>query len=94
MLKTVLPQKAAICLTADAWSSLHMESFTTVTAHFITAEWDLKEAVLSTEASEDCHTAANIARTLRAVADNFQIRRKVTSCVHDNAANITLAGSM
>ena len=36
--KTVLSKQASVSLTTDAWSSMHMESFTTVTAHYLTSE--------------------------------------------------------
>ena len=71
-----------------------MESFTTVTAHYLTSEWPLEETVLSTEASEERHTAVNIANCIREVVDKFALRSKVVACVHDNTANVMLAGSM
>ena len=71
-----------------------MESYTTVTAHFIYKDWELKEAVLSTASTEERHTAVNICNHLLKVAEDYRIQDKVSGCVHDHASNQALAGSM
>ena len=38
----------SVALTTDCWTSCATESFMTVTAHFVTDDWQLKECVLQT----------------------------------------------
>ena len=66
-----------------------LQSYITVTCHFVDKEWNIKSFVLSTYQVESSHTAENIACELKNVTDEWQITEKVVAAVTDNAANIT-----
>ncbi|WAR26770.1 ZBED1-like protein, partial [Mya arenaria] len=76
----------SVSLTTDTWTSNSTESFITVTAHYLDAEWILHSDVLMTRAMPERHTAENIAE--------FGLTGKVECCVHDNARNIQKAGTL
>ncbi|XP_065115787.1 E3 SUMO-protein ligase ZBED1-like [Paramisgurnus dabryanus] len=79
----------AISLTTDIWTSLQMEAYLTVTAHFITEDWRLENFVLATKKMEESHTAEHISQTLKEVISDWDIPgTKIVSVVHDNATNM------
>ena len=41
-----LSNTAYVALTTDGWTSRATESYLTVTAHYITSEWEIKSSVL------------------------------------------------
>lgn len=55
----------AVSLTTDIWTSLQMEAYLTVTAHFITEDWRLESFVLETEKMEGSHSRSHCASTDR-----------------------------
>ena len=48
-------------LTTDIWTGLAMESYLTVTAHYIDKSWELQAFVLETLPFLERHTGVNIA---------------------------------
>lgn len=72
----------ALSLTMDIWTSNQMESYMTVTAHFISNDWRLHSFMLETKVVEISHTAANIAERLSEVMADFKIpaEKKDRSC--------------
>lgn len=89
-LKKIVPP-ASVFLTTDAWMSLNTESFTTVTAHFITEDWMLRSVVLSTMFDKEKHSSENIKLSLHTVIDEYGLDEKIKACVHDNARNVVKA---
>lgn len=73
----------ALSLTTDMWTSLQMESYMTVTAHFIDGDWKAQNLVLETKQIEEARTGRNIGARLSEVA-------KRVSVVCDNEANMAL----
>lgn len=87
----LIQHSEALSLTTDMWTSLRMESYMTVTAHFIDGDWKAQSLVLETKQIEEAHTGRNIAARLSEVADAFKIpEEKRVSVVCDNAANMAL----
>lgn len=76
-----------IALTTDGWSSLATEAYVTVTAHFITTDWELRSVVLDTAELQASHTAANVAACIGTIMQNFDIRESVLAVTTDNAQN-------
>lgn len=90
-LQTKIENCKALSLTTDIWTSNQMESYMTVTAHFISNNWLLHSFVLETKELGVSHTAANIGERLSEVMADFRIpAEKRVAIVHDNAANIVL----
>ena len=81
-------------MTCDAWTSIATESYVTVTAHFITDEWQLASHVLQKRAVNESHTGANIAELLKNVAEEWQITKKDLVLVTDNASNMAFAAEL
>ncbi|XP_073691495.1 E3 SUMO-protein ligase ZBED1-like [Garra rufa] len=87
----LIQHSEALSLTTDMWTSLRMESYMTVTAHFIDGDWKAQSLVLETKQIEEAHTGINIAARLSEVADTFRIQeQKRVAVVCDNAANMAL----
>ena len=80
-----------IGLTTDSWTSRATESYVTVTAHFLTKDYVVKNNVLVTVNTEERHTADNLADFLTNVACEWEIEKKISAIVHDNASNIEAA---
>ena len=83
-----------VSITTDCWTSRAVESFMTVTVHFITGDWQLQSRVLTTMALRGSHTAEKLSSSLRDVFAAWGILEEVTTCVTDNAANIVSAVGM
>ena len=64
----------------------------TITAHHISAEWELKTHVLQTRVFNDSHTGRNIGALLKEACVNWNISEKQPALVTDNARNMLAAG--
>ncbi|XP_065096446.2 E3 SUMO-protein ligase ZBED1-like [Paramisgurnus dabryanus] len=89
-----LKKAGRIAVTCDAWTSIATESYVTVTAHFITDEWQLASHVLQTREVNESHTGANIAELLKNVTEEWQITKKDLVLVTDNASNMAVAAEL
>ncbi len=56
-----------IAITHDGWTSISTQSYSTVTGHFITDDWQLRSVVLQTTQLVGSHTAENISQNLKAM---------------------------
>lgn len=65
--------------------------FITVTAHFISTDWNLKSVVLETSCMSKSHTKENIAEELTRICNEWKILHKVVTVVTDNASNMVAA---
>ncbi|KAJ8286540.1 hypothetical protein GJAV_G00040340 [Gymnothorax javanicus] len=74
-----------VAITHDGWTSIATESYETITAHFLTADWDLRSVVLQTTKVSGSHTGENIAATLAKAQETWKLPTPVA--VTDNAAN-------
>ncbi|XP_065326764.1 E3 SUMO-protein ligase ZBED1-like [Pelmatolapia mariae] len=80
-----------VALTCDAWASRAVDSYVTITAHYLTADWRLLSYVLQTRTLHESHTGANIANLLQNAAQEWGIADKNLVVVTDNASNMTIA---
>ena len=77
MLRKELNLTDSIATTTDSWTSRTTDPFTTITAHYITPEWEMKSCVLATLRDERRKTAENCAEQLRSVYSDWGISEKV-----------------
>ena len=76
-------------LTTDCWTSRADQAFIGVTIHFITEDFQLKSFALTNEELPVSHNAANLAKALQGILDEWGLSHKNLSCVTtDNATNI------
>uniref|UniRef100_H3AH25 HAT C-terminal dimerisation domain-containing protein n=1 Tax=Latimeria chalumnae TaxID=7897 RepID=H3AH25_LATCH len=87
--KLAIAEKVAI--TTDSWTALN-QSYVTITCHFI-RQWKMESVVLQTRTMPERHTAENLADMLNTAAETWNLKEKITTCVHDNASNIVLANT-
>lgn len=79
-------------LITDMWSVEDMTPYMSLTAHFITFDWELESKCLQTSFFPENHTSENITEALReAVKDWGLDENKLSAITTDNAANITAA---
>ncbi|CAI5682133.1 unnamed protein product [Oreochromis niloticus] len=83
-----------VALTCDAWTSRAVDSYVTITAHYLTADWRLLSYVLQTRTLHESHTGANIANLLQNAAQEWGIADKNLVVVTDNASNMTIASQL
>ena len=77
----------SVALTTDNWTSLANEGYITITAHFISKEFDMKSRVLCTAGMPERHTGVNIAERLKKTTETFEVG-EVSAVVRDGAANM------
>ena len=84
-----------VSITTDGWTSRAMQSYITITAHVINAEWELAGFVLQTRPLLESHTGANIAEVLKEAVAEWQLERQQQgiAVVTDNARNMDGEGS-
>ncbi|KAL4091722.1 hypothetical protein QTP88_026370 [Uroleucon formosanum] len=80
-----------IALTTDAWTSLAIDSYITITGHFIDNDWMLHCFNMYTGELSKNHTSEYLKETLQEVMENWNVDGKVSGITHDNAYNITKA---
>ncbi|XP_040188247.1 E3 SUMO-protein ligase ZBED1-like [Rana temporaria] len=84
-----LSQASSVALTTDGWTSRGTESYITITAHFITADWEMRSPVLQTRPLYESHTSAHLAQVLTEAVDEWKLKRPSTNIpvTTDNAKN-------
>ena len=80
-----LCEAPSVSITHDAWTSINVQSYDTVTVHYISSAWDLKSAVLKTQHFLGSHTGENVANNLQQTADMWKLKDIIA--VTDNASN-------
>ncbi|CAH1107496.1 unnamed protein product [Psylliodes chrysocephalus] len=86
-LKDILKNIEFLAITSDCWTSLASESYISVTRHFIDENFQLKNAILHTKKLDSRHTGENIANALSEIFTEWNIQKKISCFVTDNAAN-------
>ena len=79
-----------VAFTTDMWTSVARRGYITVTAHYLTDEWELLAKSIATRAVDDRHTGATIADVVIGLKNEFKIVT-VKALVTDNAANMVSA---
>ena len=84
-----LSKASSVALTTDGWTSRATESYVTVTAHYITAEWEIKSPVLQTRPLYESHTGTNLAQVPAEAVAEWKIERPKNNIpvTTDNAKN-------
>ena len=82
---------SAISLTTDLWKSQNKQLFMSITANFISQEWEFKSYVLETAILGISYTTQSIVEELTRIIDEWKIQHKVVAVVADNALNISSA---
>ncbi|KAL1252152.1 hypothetical protein QQF64_019948 [Cirrhinus molitorella] len=78
----------SVCLTADMWTSLTMESYLGVTCHYTDSSTELGSVVLGVSKFPKSHTADNIKEALSDVISDWGLTGSVAAMVTDNAVNM------
>lgn len=88
-----LSETAYIALTSDAWTSRATESFLTVTAHYITSEWEMRSIVLQTRPLYESHTIEHLSTALTQAVTKWKLERcnSTIAVTTDNAKNMVNA---
>ncbi|KAM3621637.1 uncharacterized protein V6R79_013886 [Siganus canaliculatus] len=89
--QTILKKAEFVALTGDPWTSLSNSNFLGVTSHFIDTKWHLQSFALTTQKTTTRHFADNVADDFDSVAEDWQIKDKVTTLGTDAARTIVAA---
>ena len=92
-LKKQLANVSSVSITTDSWTSVALQNYTTITAHYIDQEWALNSKVLCTRSNGKAHTSPNLSAELSTCFKEFGIEGKVAYIVTDNAPNIVKAAA-
>ena len=84
LLKGKLSRDAsAVAITSNIWTSNQMEAYISVTAHFISPQWQMESYILQTKHFPERHTGVNIAGFIEEVVKSFGIDSISVAVVHD-----------
>nr|XP_054590993.1 E3 SUMO-protein ligase ZBED1-like [Nothobranchius furzeri] len=89
-----MSKASRVAITCDSWMSTAKESYVTITAHYISSDWQLVSHVLQTRALYESHTGANLAELLSEVVDEWHLADKDIVLVTDNASNMIRAAEV
>ncbi len=71
-----LSNDKCIALTTDGWTSRATKSFMTITAHYITENWVIKNPVLQTRTVYESHTSDYLSEILQGAVAEWKIDRE------------------
>lgn len=80
-----------VSLTTDGWTGRNTRSYNTVTAQYLTQEFEFKSYVLCTTEMLEDHTADNLQAEFEVVLDDWKLQKNRISVTTDNASNISAA---
>ncbi|KAL3969666.1 collagen type XXVI alpha (EMI domain-containing protein 2) [Sarotherodon galilaeus] len=86
-----LVQVRNVALTGDHWTSVNNNNYLGVTAHFIGNDWTLQSFALTVSKTEQRHYAEVCADHFLSVANEWNIRVKLTTLGTDSARNMVAA---
>lgn len=83
----------SIAITTDGWTSCATDSYMTITAHYITADWQIANPVLQTRAVYESHTSDHLSEILKEAVIDWKISRTnvPVPVITDNTRNIANA---
>ena len=87
-LKNIFENVSKISLTTDFWTSRGQHGYIGVTAHWISDDYNPKEAFLTLQHVHYPHTSEVIKNKLKEIIINWNISNKVTFIATDNAASM------
>jgi hypothetical protein len=93
-LKEKLISATGIAVTSDIWTSNAMESYLSITVHYISSKWEMESNILKTQHFPERHTGVNISHSIEEVVHSFNIDSKIVGIVHDTCTNAELAGEL
>ena len=94
-LRARLHGASSVALTTDIWTSKATQAFVMTTAHFIDGEWNLVSCVLETIHFPGSHTGIRISEQIKGSLTAYNVKPDQGSAVvHDEAANVVLAGKL
>ncbi len=83
----LLQAQQHVSCTTDIWSSPAHDSLLSLTAHFITHEFERKSVCLQAVKFNESHTGSNIASVINSCLQSWKLTDKLTCIIRDNAAN-------
>lgn len=89
--KRRLKTASAVGLSTDAWTSRAVDSYVTMTAHYLDEKWIPQILSLSTVGVVEKHTAQHLREIIRDEIFTWSLTDKISGVVHDNATNIVKA---
>ena len=83
----LLQKQVNVSCTTDIWSSPAHDSLLSLTAHFITEDFERSQVCLQAVKFNESHTGSNIASMINSCIQSWNLVEKLTCIVRDNAAN-------
>ena len=93
LLREKLKSQVGVAFSTDHWSSMHMQGFITMTAHFLDANWNCQNFVLAMREVSERYTGENTALEIKSFIQEFEISdSQISGIVTDNASNMVVCG--
>ena len=85
----------SLAITSDIWTSCANDAYISLTAHFISADWQMVSCVLATSPFPEQHTGVNTAEKLKQIVISYGIdMKRVRALVHDQGSNMELSAAI
>jgi len=91
IIKQELNGAECLSLTTDLWTGCHNHGCMSLSAHFVSSDWDMHHYCLLTREVAASQTALNLADELRNSMEEWEITGKIVMVTTDNGQNITNA---
>ena len=89
---TSISPSGYFALTTDLWSSRSKHSYTGLTVHYITQDFQLQSHLLETQEFSKTRTGKHISAELEGILGDWELQRsQIVAATTDNGANIVLA---
>lgn len=86
---TQINETEAVSITSDIWTeSVNNHSFLSFTCHWISRDFEFKQAVLSIKHFPGTHNSSTISELLLNVLDTWKLQEKIHLFVRDNGSNM------
>ncbi|KAG2689215.1 hypothetical protein I3760_09G129800 [Carya illinoinensis] len=79
--------RGRICLTSDLWTSLSIDGYMCITAHFLDKKWDLKKRVLNFSFMPPPHNDIFLSEKIYNLLCEWRIQDKIFALTLDNASS-------
>ncbi len=85
--KILVSKAAHVSITTDVWSSVAQDSYISLTAHYITPDFEHQQVCLHAAPFNDRHTGEHIVAMLTKCLENWNLAEKLHVVVRDNGSN-------
>lgn len=86
-IKKELETASSVVAVSDCWSSRAQDAYLTISAHYLSEDWEPKSVCLATQEADERHSVENLCLRMTEIIQDYDLQNKIAAVVTDNAAN-------